>query len=185
MRKPLLALALILALAAPLAAGSLAGVALSDSTKVGDQSLVLNGMALRTKYSFKVYVAGLYLEARATDATAILAADSQRRLVMHFLRSLDPEKICEGWNDGLAANTPAASPELKQQFAQLCSWMPAAETGTEIHFTYLPGSGTTVAIAGQAKGTIPGKAFADALLACWIGPKPGPGEEFKRALLGG
>lgn len=185
MRRSLLSLVLILVLAAPLAAGTLAGVALSDSAKVGEQSLALNGMALRTKYSFKVYVAGLYLGAKTKDPAAIFAADAPRRMVMHFLRGLDPEKICEGWEEGLAANTPNAAPELQKQFQQLCGWMPEAESGTQLQLTYVPGTGTTVTVAGQTKGTIPGKAFADALLACWIGPKPGPGEEFKQALLGG
>lgn len=63
--------------------------------------------------------------------------------------------------------------------------MPETEDGMELVFTYTPGTGTAVTVAGQTKGTIPGKAFADALLACWIGPKPGPGEDFKKALLGG
>ena len=38
---------------------------------------------------------------------------------------------------------------------------------------------------GKTKGTLPGKAFADAVLATWIGPEPGPGEDFKKAMLGG
>lgn len=185
MRKPYLALALAVVLAAPLAAGTLAGVALSDSAKVGEQTLVLNGMGLRTKYSFKVYVAGLYLGAKTSDAAAVFAADAPRRMVMHFMRSVGPEKVCEGWDEGLEANTPHASAELKKQFAQLCSWMPETEDGMELVFTYTPGTGTAVTVAGQTKGTLPGKAFADALLACWIGPKPGPGEDFKKALLGG
>ena len=52
-------------------------------------------------------------------------------------------------------------------------------------FTYLPGQGTAVEVNGKAKGTPPGKPTADAILATWIGPKPDPGEDFKKALLGG
>jgi hypothetical protein len=51
-------------------------------------------------------------------------------------------------------------------------------------FTYVPEQGTAVEVAGEEKGTIAGKEFADALLRCWIGPKPGPGEGFKKNLLG-
>ena len=41
-------------------------------------------------------------------------------------------------------------------------------------------------IAGPDEGfTFAGKPFADALFKSWIGPKPGPGEGFKRDLLGG
>jgi len=56
--------------------------------------------------------------------------------------------------------------------------------GQAFVFTYVPGKGTNVEVAGAAKGSIEGKEFADAMLRCWIGPKPGPGEGFKRSLLG-
>ena len=59
------------------------------------------------------------------------------------------------------------------------------EKGEEMAFTYLPGKGTEISVRGQSQGTIPGKPFADALFACWLGPRPDPGEEFKQALLGG
>ena len=51
-------------------------------------------------------------------------------------------------------------------------------------FTYVPGTGTEISVAGVVKGTIAGKDFADALLKAWIGPKPGPGEGFKKNILG-
>ena len=37
---------------------------------------------------------------------------------------------------------------------------------------------------GKEKGTLAGKATADAILSTWIGPKPGPGGRFKRNILG-
>jgi hypothetical protein len=171
--------------ALPSLAGQLAGVTLPDTADAGGQYLVLNGMGLREKLTVDVYVAGLYLPAKSGAADAILAADAPRRMVMHFVHDVDKDKICEGWDDGLAANTPGASAEVKQQFATLCSWMADVEEGAALTFTYIPGQGTAVDVHGAAKGSIPGKPFADALLACWIGPKPGPGAKFKQTLLGG
>ncbi|MGQ9496536.1 MAG: chalcone isomerase family protein [Thermoanaerobaculaceae bacterium] len=49
--------------------------------------------------------------------------------------------------------------------------------------TYIPGRGTTVTFGGKEVGTIEGKAFADALLAVWLGPKP-PSADLKAGLLG-
>ena len=37
-------------------------------------------------------------------------------------------------------------------------------------------------LEGMARGTVKGKEFADALLACWLGPKP-PSADFKAGLL--
>lgn len=187
MKRALTAAVVLLALVAqrPATAGTLAGVTLADSAKAGDATLVLNGIGLRTKMMFKVYVAGLYLAAKEKEPAKILATDGSRRMVMHFVRSVGPEKICEGWDEGLAANTPNASAELKKQFATLCTWMEATQDGTEVSLTYTPGGGTSVDIGDKHKGVLPGKEFADALLGCWIGPKPGPGEDFKKGVLGG
>lgn len=176
---------LCLALAGGAQAGELAGVTLPDQVSAGGQDLVLNGMALRSKFMFRVYVAGLYLPQKESSAERILAADGPRRMVMHWLRDVDQASICDGWNEGLAANTPNAGADLKKDFETLCSWMSDVGSGGVFAFTYAPGSGTTVEVKGEAKGTVPGKAFADALLACWIGPKPGPGADFKKGLLGG
>ncbi len=179
----LLLVALLVAL--PVAAGELKGVSVPDIQTLDGQELVLNGMALRKVAIISVYVAALYLPASQSDADAVLAADAPRHLVMHWLRGASEEKVCEGWTDGLAANTPGASAELKAQFDTLCGQMEEMEKGRVIAFTYRPESGTEVKIDDAIKGVIEGKEFADALWRCWIGPDPGPGEKFKRDLLGG
>lgn len=168
----------------PLMAGTLKGVTMSDSIEVEGQKLVLNGMALRKKFIFKVYVAGLYIPQKETDAEKILKADQMRRCVMHWLRSVGKGKINGAWYEGLEDNTPNHSPELKKQFDTMTGMMEDVKEGELIVFTYIPGKGTEVNVKGKVKGVIEGKAFADALFACWIGPEPGPGESFKEDLLG-
>lgn len=184
MRTPLVMI-LSLSLALPAAAGELQGVTMPDEVQVEGQTLILNGMALRKVFIVKVYVAGLYLPEKATDAAAILAADTPRRMVMHWIHDGSEGRVCEGWMDGLEDNTPDASEELHKQFETLCEWTGAATDGDVFTFTYLPGQGTTLKINEEVKGTAEGKAFADALWAVWIGPEPGPGEKFKQDLLGG
>ena len=177
-------LALLVLPASSLFAGSLKGVSMPDAIEVEGQKLVLNGMALRKKVIFKVYVAGLYLLQKETNGEKILESDTMRRTVMHFVRSVGAGKINDGWIDGLKANTPNASAELKKQFDTLCSLMEDVEDKDQIVFTYIPAKGTEVKVKGKIKGTLEGKPFADALYSCWIGPKPGPGESFKEDLLG-
>ncbi len=161
------------------------GVSMPETIDVGGQSLSLNGMALRKKFIVKVYVAGLYVASRSSSADEILAADAPRQMVMHFISGHgSKDKICGAWNDGLKDNTPDASAELKQQFSDLCGMMQDIKNGERLTITYVPGTGTTIDIAGVEKGVVPGKDFADALLRCWIGPKPGPGDGFKKNILG-
>lgn len=184
MKKKALVLLMVAVWVLPILAATMAGVTLPDSIEVNGQKLVLNGMALRKKVIFKVYVDGLYLPQKEKSADKIFKADTMRCNMMHFLRTVEAEKINQAWYEGLAANTPGHSAELKAQFDKLASWMEEMKSGDLQSFTYLPGQGTEVKVKGKIKGVIPGKAFADALFACWIGAKPGPGETFKNNLLG-
>lgn len=159
-------------------------VSLPTRIEVEGQQLVLNGMALRKKAIFKVYVAGLYLAQKTSNADAILSADSPRRIVLQFLRGVSANQMCGALNDGLKDNTPNASAELRQQFTTLCGFFEEIKKGEQFVFTYLPGQGTIVEVKGARKGVIEGKQFADALFRAWIGPRPGPGEDFKKKLLG-
>jgi hypothetical protein len=179
-----LILTLVFLFAAPILAGILAGITLPDSLNLDGQKMILNGMALRKKVIFKVYVAGLYLPVKEQNSEKILVVDQPRCTVMHFLRSVNAGKINEAWYDGLQANTPNHSPELKKQFDTLASLMEDLKDGDKLVFTYRPGVGTEVKVKGKIKGTLGDKAFADALFSCWIGKKPGPGEGFKKGLLG-
>lgn len=179
-----LTLALVLAAAGHAAAAEVAGVRFDERVTVGDRTLVLNGTGLRTKLFIKVYAAALYLPAEQGDAGRILAADQPRRTVLHFLYGVDRKKMCDAWDDALAGNTPRASAGLKQKFATLCTWMDDVENGERMVFTYVPGTGTTVQVAGETKGTLAGKDFADALWAAWIGAKPAT-MDLRAGLLGG
>ncbi len=175
-------------LAAPLHAQdstmTLNDVSYARHIQVEGHDLVLNGMALRKKVVFKVYVAGLYLPARSSNAEQILAADAPRRIVLQFLRGVDAKRMCGAWDEALENNTPNASAALKQQFVTLCGYMEDIKKGQQFVFTYLPARGTRVDVNGKNKGTLEGKDFADALFKAWLGPKPGPGEDFKKKLLG-
>ena len=182
MRKFILAAALTLA-AVNMDAATVAGVKIDDQATVNNQKLVLNGAGLRKKLMFKVYTGALYLPSKQTNAAAIISADTPRRMVMQFLMSVDKGKIADAWTEGLAENTPNASPEVKTAFKTLASWMEDMKEGQKIVMTYVPGIGTTVEVGGKNKGTLGGKAVADAILATWIGPKPGPGADFKSAIL--
>jgi hypothetical protein len=183
MRRLILAAALSLA-AVHADAATVSGVKLDDRVTVNNQALQLNGAGLRKKFVVKVYVGALYLQAKQTNAATAVATDAPRRMVMHFLYNVSKAQMAEAWQEGLAENTPNASPEVKTAFTTLQSWMEDVPKGNRIVLTYVPGIGTTVEVNGKNKGTLGGKATADAILNTWVGPKPGPGADFKKAVLG-
>lgn len=180
----ILATLLILTLAIPVMGAEKAGVTLPDTEMVAGNTLQLNGIALREKFIFDVYVAGLYLTEKCLKANTILQEDMPRMMVMHFVRDVEAKKINEAWFDGLKANVKNITPKLKAKFDLLAKMTTDIKEGQIMGFTYTPTTGTDIMIAGESKGGIPGKDFADAILATWIGPKPGPGPKFKAALLG-
>jgi chalcone isomerase-like protein len=178
-------LAFALAPAAP--AAELAGAKLPDTVDVGGKTLKLNGMGLRKKAIFKVYVGGLYLEAPSKDGVALAAADTPKAMRMQFLRSIDKAKLVEGFREGFASNS-GALPVPKADMERFLGALPDVNDGDVITYQYEPGKGTAVSFqpkGGAAKElvSIPGKEFQNALFLVWVGPKP-PTEDLKKGLLG-
>ena len=97
----------LLLLAGAAQAAELEGVRLDERVHVDGQTLELNGMALRTRYFFKAYVAGLYLPARATSAERAIDGGGAKRIVLVMMREATAEQFCQSVEAGLAANHTA------------------------------------------------------------------------------
>ncbi|MDH5513260.1 MAG: chalcone isomerase family protein [Gammaproteobacteria bacterium] len=175
---------LTLGIAANLPAAELAGVTLPDRIQAGEAQLVLNGIGLRKKAFFKVYVAGLYLPARAASETDILNRDSPRVLTMHFVRDVGRDKLVEAYREGFSANNPPERlAQLQGDIDRFLGLVTDVREGDRITFRYEPGKGSAIEVAGVHRTQIPGRDFADAYLLVFIGPKP-PTEDLKSGLLG-
>ena len=175
-------LAFVMASTFDLLAGTLAGVTLPDTVQVGGRTLVLNGLGLRKKFVVKVYVAGLYVEQKSSDPGAILKADAPKRIVMHFVRGVSKNQIADAFTESFENNTPEARKTLKAEIDQFLGALESVNDGDQMVLTYLPGTGTTVAINGKEKVTIAAPAFAPVLFSVWLGPKP-PNADLKKGLL--
>ena len=175
-----------LALAAGVQAVEVGGVKLDDKVSVGGQELVLNGAGMRTKAIFKVYVASLYVPAKATTPAAVLEK-GPRRIQMNLMRDLTPDQLVEALVDGLKDNnSPAELAAVKAQTDQMVSIMkgfgPVKEKDV-VALDFVDG-GTRISLNGAAKGTIPGEAFNKALTKVWLGDNPVQAD-LKKAMLGG
>lgn len=169
--------------AAPAAAKELAGATMPDTLTVAGKTLKLNGMGLRKKAVFKVYVGGLYLEAPNANAAAILAADAPKALTMHFLRSIEKQKLVDAYKEGFEANAPQKSAAQKANVDKFYATVTDVKEGSLTTYTYVPGTGTIVNRDGKDVTTIEGKEFAEVLFSLWLGPKP-PSEDLQKGLLG-
>jgi hypothetical protein len=183
MRRAVL-VACLVALSFPVLAATLANVTLPDTVTVGNKTLVLNGMGVRTKFFVKVYVAGLYLEKKTQDANAILQQDAARRIVLQFVRSeVTKEQMTEAFDEALKANAPEKAGSLQGEIGQFLKALETMHEKEQMAVTYVPGVGTTVSVRGKDKVTIPGQPFGETVFAMWLGPKP-PNGDLKNGLLG-
>ncbi len=174
---------LLLTLTHALDAANLAGANLPDTATAGGKSLVLNGLGVRTEFMVKVYVAGLYLEQKSTDSDAIIKTNAPKRIVMHFLHDATKKQMADAFSESFQDNSPQAAATSKTEIDKFLGALEPLKVGDEMVFTYLPGTGTTVAINGTDKVTIPGQAFSQVLLSVWFGPKP-PTASLKKGMLG-
>jgi len=183
MRSSLVVVVFVVASMFDLHAASLAGVTLPDTAQVAGTTLVLNGLGLRKKFVVKVYVAGLYLEQKSSDAGAIIKADAPKRIVMQFVRSVSKNQMADAFEESFNNNTPDATKTMKADIDRLLGALEPLKEGDQMVFTYVPGTGTTLAINGKEKLTIAAPAFGPVLFSVWLGPKP-PTADLKKGMLG-
>jgi Chalcone isomerase-like len=164
-------------------AAELAGAAFPDTMNAGGNTLKLNGLGLRKKFMFKVYVGGLYLESLSTDADKILATDQARAVRMVFLRDLTRAQLVEGFQNGFAAN---AKDRAGQQaaFDRMLALIHDVKEGETLTLAYLPGKGTRLQEGERTLGTFEGSGFARDLFSIWLGPQP-PTGDLKAGMLTG
>jgi hypothetical protein len=182
-RRALVLSAALLAFSMTAVAGEVAGVKMANSATVEGKTLALNGMGLRTKAIFKVYVAGLYTEKASKDANAIVASDSVKRVEMVMLRDLGKSKIAEAVVEGFEKNSKAEMPKLQERLNRFVAQIPDLKEGQKLIITYAPGKGTTLSANGRDAISVPGKDFADALFSVWLGKHP-VDETLKKGMLG-
>lgn len=182
-----IAILLLLALPCGLSAAggerTLKGVAMPETVRLDGKTLALNGMGVRTKVIFKVYVAGLYLEKGSRDGMEISASEQLKEMDLVFLRSVDGTTVANAISEGFDNNAARELPALKERIARFGKLIPDVKKGDRLTFVYRPGAGVEVQAGGKTAGVIEGKDFADALFRVWLGGKPAD-KALKAGLLG-
>jgi hypothetical protein len=191
MRKSILLLLLTLFVCSA-HAREIAGVTIAETTVVPGvvEPLNLNGVAIRSKFFFKIYIAALYVTETSHDANILLVSSSARRMMMHMLyNEVEKEKLTRAWTEGFEKNLPAAlfaaiKPRL-ERFNDMFSTLHKDDVAL---IDFVPGVGTRVTIRGaggheEVRGVIEGADFYRAVLSVWIGDEPAT-EDLKAGVLG-
>jgi hypothetical protein len=164
------------------------GQKFEPTVQVGGQTLNLNGVGLRRRAIFKVYVAGLYVPQKSTNPATLINDKGARRVSLRMLRDVDAGSFIDSFNDGLKNNlTDAQLTALKPQMDALTATLKSigeAKKGDAINFDYTPEAGTRISVNDQPRGDpIPGADFFSAVLRIWLGEKPAD-ESLKKGMLG-
>lgn len=167
-------------------AATLGGVTLPDTYPAGGQSLVLNGIGIRTLtiFNVKVYAAGLYVAQRSGDARVILASPGPKVIVLQFLHAASKSDIEKQYREGEARNcgNGGCDPADEADFERLIAATPAAAVGDTLTYILSP-RGVRALVNNRQIGEFANPDLAVRLLAGFIGPTP-PSEDLKRHLLG-
>jgi hypothetical protein len=169
---------------AEMQAREVSGVTMPETVNVAGRDLRLNGMGVRReKLVFKAYVIALYLEKPTSEARIAIQTDAPRRVVITMLRDVDRETFVRAIDSAMIRNSAPEMPVIRARLDLLEGALPDLKKGDVLDVTWVPGTGTLVRGHGKTM-TIPGKDFADAMFAVWLGPKPVEAA-LKSALLGG
>lgn len=167
----------------PVGAATLGGVEMRDQVAVGGKTLVLNGVGMRTAtfLKVKVYVIGLYLESKSSDARTIIESDQAKRIEMHFVHDVTAKELRDGWSEAFESNYPDVA-AIKSEIATFNASMRDVKSGDSIVLD-LSGNTVDVLVNSNKIGAVEGNAFQQAVLGIWLGPEP-PNEDLKAGILG-
>lgn len=178
------------ALALPLSASAFdaGGVKIENAAKVGGQDIKLNGAGIRYKAIFKVYAAGLYLNAKKTSTPEVLSAPGPRRVVLVMLRDVGNEEFGQSFMAGIQKNAEKAErAKLIGQllkFGEMFASIPILKKGDVITIDWIPNSGTHIHLNNKKiVDVLPDLAFYNVILKIWLGENPAD-SYLKKALLG-
>jgi hypothetical protein len=164
---------LIIAIFTVFMMASLAAAEMPNDLTINSEVLKLNGHGIRTKYFFRVYNGGLYLQQNGqSDAQTIIQADEPMAIRMHWLRDVPAKNLIDGWNTGFSNATNTNTSPLQDRIDRFNAVFQEGVKENDIHdILYLPDRGVTIYKNGSAVEQIEGKDFKDAVFGIWLSEK--------------
>jgi hypothetical protein len=166
---------------------TVAGVKVEDTAQVGKHNLKMNGVGIRTKFIFKVYVAALYLNETKSTTQDVLSVSGAKRVHLVMLRDMSNDDFAQAFMDGMRNNLDVdeRSKLIKPMitFGQMFSEVSSLKKGDIMMVDWVPGAGVETFYNGKKVGeTISDPGFYNAVLKIWLGNKPADASLKKKLL---
>ncbi|WP_417886758.1 chalcone isomerase family protein [Zunongwangia sp.] len=185
MKKSILTVVFLCLCASLTAQVEVGGVTFPKNYKSADANLVLNGAGVREKLWIDLYVAGLYLEEKSTDADAIIKSEEPMAIKLQIVsRLITSEKMSNAVEDGFENSTGGDTKPIATQIKTFMEFFKEEiKKGDIFDLVYKPGTGVVALKNNEKKGVIKGKEFKEALFGIWLSDKPAE-DDLKEAMLG-
>lgn len=144
---------------------------------VAGAPLQLNGVGLRAAFIYKVYLAGLYLPAKAATGADALAQPGPKRVQVRMLMDGPSDEFAKAFTGGIAKRTPADQVAAMQPriaaFDRTLRSVGKVHKGDVVDLDWLPGEGLAMRINGKPVGApVPGADLYAAMLGIFVGDRP-------------
>ena len=147
-------------------AGSIAGVEMPDSIQSHGRELHLNGMGLRERLSFDIYVAGLYTPFKSSDPKRFLRPSVPKQIHCEVIFPRVPKARMVSTMTENLKNNPNVSDEVAETMTALLSRLDDLEKGDQMIFTYHPKDGLVLTVNKDIMGTSKDPEFIQSVLGC-------------------
>jgi hypothetical protein len=175
MKKILMGMLILLLMSPAAMAKKVGDVNVADTISLDGQNLILNGAGDRIKkiafIKLHIYVGGLYLQAKNSNAQAILDEDAPMAIRLYITTGMaTKEKLKDAWTEGFEWATGGKTSTIKSEIAKFNALFKInPKDGDMYEIAYFPGKGITVAMNGKLQGPpIPGLEFKKAVFGIWL-----------------
>lgn len=151
-----------------------------------DTSLLLNGAGIRKKFTFELYVGGLYLQATNNDAEEILASNEAMGIRLHIISSkITSKKMTKATMKGFKNSTDGNTQAFEAEIADFLSAFEHSISVNDIFdIFYLPKTGIQILKNEELSKSITcDNAFKEAVFGIWLSNMPAQ-KSLKSAMLG-
>nr|WP_294524902.1 chalcone isomerase family protein [uncultured Rhodopila sp.] len=170
----------------PASAATLGGVDVPDTLRIDGQTLVLNGLGVRTLTFLKIriYVGALYLPKKTSDARAILASPGPKVIALHHIHSGSKSQVQDRYREGEKVNCGGGGCDaaLQGDFERLVASAAPVQEG-DVTLYIVTANSFRVVFNGREVIAFNGNRLGNMIIEGFIGARP-PSEVLRAGLLG-
>lgn len=186
MKKATLLTTLVLTLAlSGFSQSKFGDVTLPESLSLSSGTLNLNGGGIREKLWMDMYVGGLYLTTKSSDAKTVIDKDEAMAIKLHIVSSLiTNEKMEAACKEGFEKSTGGKTAPLADKIEKFVQVFREGIAVDDVYnMIYTTAGGTKIYKNKALKVTIAGLDFKQALFGIWLCDEPAD-SDLKEGMLG-